>query len=476
MEQPAQKNYNVLKFVDYEKGMVTIMTKDLTEGKPLKLILKFAISLLFGLLFQQFYSVIDTMIVGKFLGADALAAVGSTGSVNFLVNGFCIGVCSGFAIPVAQQFGAKKESELRKFVANAAWLSILFAVIMTILTTVLCRTILEVMRTPDDIINEAYSYIFVIFAGIPATFLYNMLAGIIRSLGDSKTPVVFLALSSVINIILDVVFIYFLNTGVAGAAYATVISQLISGICCFFFMRKKYEILKITKEEWKFDSHYAFLLCSMGIPMGLQYSITAIGSVVLQSAVNTLGTAYVSAMTAASKLSIFFCCPFEAMGTTMATYGGQNVGAGKIDRLGKGLKACVMLGAVYSVIAFVIYLFFTPQLSLLFLDASETELIANAKMFLISNGMFYFALALVNIVRFMIQGIGFSSLAVFAGVFEMVARTVVGFVFVPKLGYQAACFANPAAWIMADIFLVPAYFYCVNKLKKRMKNEREMTA
>jgi len=448
------------------------MTKDLTEGKPLKLILKFAIPLLFGLLFQQFYSVIDTMIVGKFLGSDALAAVGSTGSVNFMVIGFCMGVCNGFAIPVAQQFGAKRETELRKYVANAAWLCVIFAIIMTALTTILCRPILEIMRTPDDIINQAYSYIFIIFAGIPATMLYNMLAGIIRSLGDSKTPVAFLALSSIINIILDVVLIYYFKMGVAGAAYATVISQIISGICCFFFMRKKYEILKITKEEWKFDSHYALILCGMGIPMGLQYSITAIGSVILQTAVNSLGTVYVSSMTAASKLSIFFCCPFDALGSTMATYGGQNVGAGKIDRLGKGLKACILLGAAYSVIALVVYIFFAPKLSLLFLDASEVEIIANAKMCLIANGMFYFALALVNIVRFMIQGMGFSSLAVFAGVFEMIARGIVGFVFVPIFGYRAACFASPAAWVMADIFLIPAYIYCVNKLKKQIGTEK----
>ncbi|MBQ6886810.1 MAG: MATE family efflux transporter [Lachnospiraceae bacterium] len=448
------------------------MTKDLTEGKPLKLILKFAIPLLFGLLFQQFYSVIDTMIVGKFLGSDALAAVGSTGSVNFMVIGFCMGVCNGFAIPVAQQFGAKREIELRKYVANAAWLCVLFAIIMTALTTILCRPILEIMRTPDDIINQAYSYIFIIFAGIPAMMLYNMLAGIIRSLGDSKTPVAFLALSSIINIILDVVLIYYFKMGVAGAAYATVISQIISGICCFFFMRKKYEILKITKEEWKFDSHYALILCGMGIPMGLQYSITAIGSVILQTAVNSLGTVYVSSMTAASKLSIFFCCPFDALGSTMATYGGQNVGAGKIDRLGKGLKACILLGAAYSVIALVVYIFFAPKLSLLFLDASEVEIIANAKMCLIANGMFYFALALVNIVRFMIQGMGFSSLAVFAGVFEMIARGIVGFVFVPIFGYRAACFASPAAWVMADIFLIPAYIYCVNKLKKQIGTEK----
>lgn len=445
------------------------MTKDLTEGKPLKLILRFAVPLLFGLLFQQFYSVIDTMIVGKFLGSKALAAVGSTGSVNFLVIGFCMGVCNGFAIPVAQQFGARKETELRKFVANSAWLCIVFAAVMTFLTTLLCKTILEVMKTPDDIMAQAYSYIFVIFAGIPATFLYNMLAGIIRSLGDSKTPVAFLALSSIINIILDVVFIYCLKSGVAGAAYATVISQLVSGVCCFFFMKKKYEILKISKEEWKFNSHHAMILCGMGIPMGLQYSITAIGSVILQTAVNSLGTIYVSSMTAATKLSCFFCCPFDALGSTMATYGGQNVGAGKIDRLGKGLKDCIILGAVYSAVALGVYFCFSPQLALLFLDASEVELIANTRMYLVANGMFYFPLALVNIIRFMIQGMGFSGFAIFSGVFEMVARAVVGFVFVPMVGYAAACFASPAAWVLADMFLIPAYILCVKRLQKRME-------
>lgn len=444
------------------------MTKDLTEGKPLKLLLNFAVPLLFGLLFQQFYNVIDTMIVGKFLGSEALAAVGSTGSVNFLVIGFCMGICNGFAIPVAQQFGAKKEVELRRFVANAAWLCIVFSVIMTALTTILCRPILEIMRTPSDIIEQAHNYIFIIFAGIPATFLYNMLAGIIRSLGDSKTPVYFLALSSIINIILDIVFIYYLKTGVEGAAYATVISQLVAGVCCFFFMKKKYEILKITKEEWKFNSHYSMILCGMGIPMGLQYSITAIGSVVLQTAVNSLGTVYVSSMTAACKIGGFFCCPFDALGSTMATYGGQNVGAGKIDRLGKGLKSCIMLGAIYSAIVLVVYIFFSPQLSVLFLDSGEVELIANTKLYLIINGIFYFPLALVNIVRFMIQGIGFSSFAIFAGVFEMIARAVVGFVFVPLFGYTAACFASPAAWILADMFLIPAYIFCVKKLKMRM--------
>lgn len=440
------------------------MTKDMTEGSPFRLILHFAVPLLLGLLFQQFYSVIDTVIVGKFLGSQALAAVGSMGSVNFFVIGFCMGLCNGFAIPVAQQFGAKKYPALRRFVANSAWLCIIFSVAITAATMLLCRQILIMMKTPADIFDDAFMYIFIIFAGIPSTFLYNMLAGIIRSLGDSRTPVLFLALSSFINIVLDIVFIYYFHSGVAGAAYATVISQLISGICCFFFMKKKYNILHLTKDEWRFDSHYASILCGMGIPMGLQYSITAIGSVVVQTAVNTLGTMYISSVTAASKLSCFFCCPFDAMGSTMATYGGQNVGAGKIDRLGQGLKACIILGACYSVLALVIYIFFSPQLVLLFVNKSETELIANARIFLVINGLFYFPLALVNIIRFLIQGMGFSRFAIFSGVFEMVARSAVGFVFVPVFGYYAVCFANPAAWILADLFLIPAYLHCVKKV------------
>ena len=450
------------------------MTKDMTEGSPFRLILHFAVPLLFGLLFQQFYSVIDTVIVGKFLGSEALAAVGSMGSVNFFVIGFCMGLCNGFAIPVAQQFGAKKYPALRRFVANSAWLCILFSIIITISTMLLCHSILVLMKTPDDIFKDAYSYIFIIFAGIPATFLYNMLAGIIRSLGDSKTPVLFLALSSFINIVLDIVLIYCFHSGVAGAAYATVISQLISGILCFFFMKKKYDVLHIEKEEWRFDRHYASILCGMGIPMGLQYSITAIGSVVVQTAVNTLGTMYISSVTAASKLSCFFCCPFDAMGSTMATYGGQNVGAGKINRLGQGLQACVILGACYSVLALGIYVLFAPQLILLFVNASEVELIENARTFLIINGAFYFPLALVNIIRFLIQGMGFSRFAIFSGVFEMIARTAVGFLFVPAFGYYAVCAANPTAWILAAMFLIPAYWLCVKKLRKTIR-ETEQT-
>lgn len=441
-------------------------TKDMTSGSPMKLILEFLIPMLFGLLFQQLYNMVDTIIVGKYLGVQALAAVGSTGSINFMIIGFCMGVCSGFAIPVAQKFGEKNETALRRYVANGAWLAVIFAIVMTMVVCVLCEDILILMRTPEDIIDGAYQYIFVIFMGIPAIYLYNLLSGIIRSMGDSKSPLIFLLISSVINIVLDLFTIIVLHMGVAGAAWATVIAQGISGILCLFYMKKKFTILKMQGDEWKLDKRAVQVLCGMGIPMGLQYSITAIGSVVLQTSVNLLGSVAVASVTAGSKVSMFFCCPFDAMGATMATYGGQNVGAKKLDRIGQGLKACVLLGAIYSVIAFVVIYFFSDVIALLFVDADETEILVNTRKFLLANVAFYFPLALVNIVRFLIQGLGYSKFAIIAGVCEMIARCFVGFCLVPLFEYTAVCFANPAAWIAADLFLVPAYLFVMKKLRE----------
>ncbi len=443
------------------------MTKDMTKGSPMGLILGFALPLLFGFLFQQFYNLVDTVIVGRFLGVDELAGVGATGSVNFLVIGFCMGICSGFSIPVSHKYGAGDYPQLRRYVANCVWLGLGFAAVLTVTTALLCRTILVLMRTPEDIMEYAQTYIFIIFLGIPATFLYNIVSGVIRALGDSRTPVIFLVMSSFINIGLDLFFIINLKMGVAGAALATVIAQGISGICCLLFMKSKFEILHIQKEEWAPDAHKMMVLCGMGVPMGLQYSITAIGSVILQSATNTLGSLAVASVTSAGKITNFLACPFDAMGSTMATYGGQNVGAGKLERLGKGLKDCVILGAIYSIIAFLVVALGGGALAALFVGKEEVEIIANVKRFLLWNTSFYFCLALVNIVRFLIQGMGFPRFAILAGVFEMVARAVAGLVLVPLLGFTGVCLGSPIAWVLADVFLVPAYFHVRKTLEKR---------
>ncbi|MGN0141059.1 MAG: MATE family efflux transporter [Roseburia sp.] len=447
------------------------MTKDMTKGSPMQLILGFSVPLLFGFLFQQFYNLVDTLIVGRYLGVDALAAVGSTGSINFLIIGFCMGVCNGFAIPLAHKFGAGDYHGMRAFMMNGIYLSVFFAAVMTVLTVVFCRPILQLMRTPDNIIDDAYIYIVIIFAGIPATYLYNLVSGVIRSMGDSKTPVVFLVLSSVINIALDLVFILCLHIGVAGAALATVIAQGVSGVGCLIYSKYKFDILRTDADERQVNTAYMKTLCGMGIPMGLQYSITAIGSVILQSAVNTLGSDAVAAMTAGSKIGMFFCCPYDALGSTMATYGGQNVGAGKLERVSAGLKASSVLGIAYSVIAFAVLWFTGEYLAMFFVESASPEIIADVHLFLIINSAFYIPLAFVNIVRFLIQGMGYSKFAILAGVFEMVARALVGFVFVPVFGYPAACFAGPVAWIFADIFLFPAYFHVFRKTKQMLGME-----
>ena len=443
-------------------------TKDMTTGSPMKLILGFAVPLLFGFLFQQFYSVVDTVIVGQFLGVKALAGVGSTGSLNFMIIGFCMGVCNGFAIPVAHKFGAKDFSGMRQFIANSIWLSAVFAVAMTVAVVLLCRNILTWMNTPADIFEYAYIYILIIFWGIPASYLYNLLSGIIRSMGDSKTPLMFLLISSVLNIGLDLLCILTFHMGIAGAAAATVVSQLISGVLCLFYMKRKFDILEITKEEWKVNFDHMKILCGMGVPMGLQYSITAIGSVILQTSVNSLGSVAVAAVTAAGKVSMFFSCPFDAMGSTMATYGGQNVGAKKLDRLGKGLFSCSILGIGYALAAFAVLFFAGDVFTGLFVNEGGAEIIADARQMLVIMSAFYIPLAFVNIIRFMIQGMGFSAFAVLAGVCEMVARALAGIFLVPAFGFTGACFASPLAWILADAFLIPAYIHVRRKLGRIM--------
>ncbi|MCD8381238.1 MAG: MATE family efflux transporter [Lachnospiraceae bacterium] len=452
--------------------MIT-MTKDLTNGSPTRLILGFSLPLLCGYLFQQFYSMADTMIVGRFLGVNSLAAVGSTGSVNFLIIGFCMGLCSGFSIPIAQQFGAGNEKAVRKYIANSAWLIAVISVAMAAVTCLLSRNILTLMQTPDNILEEANTYIWIIFLGIPATCLYNILSGIMRALGDSKTPVIFLLISSFLNIGLDIFCILVLNMGVAGAAWATVISQAVSGIACLIYMLKKFELMRISREEWRPDFHQMGILCGMGIPMGLQYSITAIGSGILQSATNSLGSDAVASITAGSKVSMFLCCPFDAMGATMATYSGQNIGAGKLDRVGEGMRACVLLGAAYSVFAFTFTFFFGRDLAGLFVDGAEASILNQAALYLKLNTAFYFPLALVNIVRFTIQGMGFPRFAILAGVFEMAARSITAFALVPVLGFTGSCLGNPVAWIFADLFLIPAYFHVRKTMARILKLKQE---
>ena len=443
--------------------------KDLTTGSPMKLILGFAFPMFLGLLFQQFYSLVDTMIVGKYLGVDPFAGVGSTGSLNFIVIGFCMGLCSGFSVPISQSFGAKDFPLLRKMVTNSVWLCTFFSVVITTLMLVFCRPVLTLMNTPENIFEYAYIYIFIIFAGIPCTILYNMTAAILRALGDSKSPIIFLAISSAINIGLDLLLIIVFRMGVEGAALATVISQGVSGVISIIYIKKKFDILAMEKGDWKLERHLAGKLTGVGIPMGLQYSITGIGSVILQTAVNGLGSIYVASMTAGSKINVFLACPFDALGQTMAPYAGQNIGARKLDRVGKGLRAACIIGFIVSGLMVIVVKLFGDQLTMLFLDEKDPVIMQNSTQFLIIVSAFFCLLTLVNTVRFTIQGMGFSSLAIIAGVMEMIARGIAGVLLVPAFGYLGACYSSPLAWLFADAFLIPAFFFCKRKVARQLE-------
>ena len=445
------------------------MTKDLTSGSPLKVILLFTLPLALGNLFQQFYALADTIIVGRYCGVSALASVGSTGSINYLILGFVIGVCNGFAIPIAQLFGARDYHDLRRHVANAAWLCLAGSVILTVVTVAFTRPMLVLMQTPADILDGAVTYIGWIFAGIPFIFLYNMVAGIMRALGDSKTPLYFLILTSALNIGLDLLFVIPFRMGILGAALATDISQAISGVISFIYLRRKFSVLDMENGELRPDKRACLRLLGIGLPMGLQCSITAIGSVIVQWAVNMLGSMAVAAVTAASKTMNLLNVPLESIGTAMATYAGQNLGAARMDRVRKGVQSALLIAAVYAVASLVILHFGDVAIMGLFLDtATEVDIVAMGREYLFWNSVFFIPLGALIVWRYSIQGLGFSTLAMMAGVAEMAARTLVAIALVPVLGYFGAELANPAAWVAACLFLYPAYRWTCRQLDNRL--------
>ncbi|MCM1226737.1 MAG: MATE family efflux transporter [Clostridium sp.] len=458
------------------------MTKEMTSGKPYKLILSFAIPMIIGNVFQQLYNMVDTVIVGKYCGVNALAGVGSTGAISFLVIGFALGSCSGFSIMTAQCFGAGDYSEMRKYTSNAMYLCAAVAIALTTVTMLMTRTILTLMNTPDEIFEYAYNYIIIIFAGIPATIFYNILSGILRALGDSKTPLIFLIISSALNVALDLICIVAFDMNVSGAGIATVISQGVSGVLCLIYMKKKYTILKFEKDELKFDLKKTIRHISVGIPMALQFSITAIGSIILQGSVNTLGTASVAAVTAASKIQTVAISPMESLGITMSTYCGQNKGAGKYTRIRVGMRQSIIISMIYCVISALVVSFLGGALSGMFVSSKQTtpeefnEIISLSVRYLRLNGIFYPMLGILFILRTALQGMGYSFLPMMAGVSELAARTLVSVIFVSVYGYTAACAASPVAWIFADVLLVITYFAKMRSLKNELVFRRRATA
>lgn len=447
-------------------------SKEMTSGPCLPLIFNFTLPLLLGNMLQQTYSLIDAAIVGKFLGINALASVGASTSVVFLILGFCNGCCGGFGIPVAQKFGARDYVSMRRLVSVSLKLAGMMSVGIALITCLLCAFILRTMQTPENIFQDAYWYLLITFIGVPCTFFYNLLSSIIRALGDSKTPFWFLLFSTVLNVLLDLLCILVFHWGVAGAAIATVFSQGVSAVLCYFYMYRKFEILRMQPADKRFRPELARQLIFVGVPMGLQFSITAIGSIMLQSANNALGTACVAAFTAAMRIKMFFLCMLESLGIAMATFCGQNYGAGKPERIWTGVKAASLMMIVYVAAVAIILWGFSEKFVLLFVDPSETEIIADAALFLHISVSFFPVLGLLCILRYSIQGAGYTKLAMFSGVSEMIARILVSVVAVPLWGFWAVCFGDPTAWVFADAFLIPAFIYVYRRLRLIVARER----
>lgn len=447
-------------------------SKEMTSGPCLPLIFNFTLPLLLGNMLQQTYSLIDAAIVGKFLGINALASVGASTSVVFLILGFCNGCCGGFGIPVAQKFGARDYVSMRRLVSVSLKLAGMMSVGIALITCLLCAFILRTMQTPENIFQDAYWYLLITFIGVPCTFFYNLLSSIIRALGDSKTPFWFLLFATILNVLLDLLCILVFHWGVAGAAIATVFSQGVSAVLCYFYMYRKFEILRMQPADKRFRPELARQLIFVGVPMGLQFSITAIGSIMLQSANNALGTACVAAFTAAMRIKMFFLCMLESLGIAMATFCGQNYGAGKPERIWTGVKAASLMMIVYVAAVAIILWGFSEKFVLLFVDPSETEIIADAALFLHISVSFFPVLGLLCILRYSIQGAGYTKLAMFSGVSEMIARIFVSVVAVPLWGFWAVCFGDPTAWVFADAFLIPAFIYVYRRLRLIVARER----
>ena len=440
------------------------MTNDMSRGNPARLIISFMLPVLAGNIFQQFYNVVDSVIVGQFLGVNALAAVGSTGSVVFLVWGLVTGLTSGFSVILAQQFGAGDKKGLCRYEGASVWLCGVIGILMTVILMLGLNPILRLMNTPDEIFGETRAYLGVLFAGILITFAYNMLAGMLRALGDSKTPLLFLVIATILNIVLDIVFILYCNTGVAGAAYATLIAQAVSALLCVRHIAKKYEILKISRQDIHCSVSSAKKLLNVGIPMGLQFSITAIGTMIVQAALNGLGPVYIAGFSAAGKIGNIATQPFPSLGVAMATYTGQNMGARRFDRVKKGVSAGFAICMVCSVITGAAVYLFGPYMMKIFASGESGQMIEYGVEYLKISAWFYPPLSLIFLYRNTLQGLGDGLVPMLGGVFELAARFGAILVLAEPFGYTGICFSDPAAWVMALIPLVPVYYWRMKKI------------
>ena len=446
------------------------MEKNMATGSPGKNILYFALPVFAGNLFQQIYNVVDTVIVGKFVSTEALAAVGSTGTINFMILGFMTGLMAGITVLTSQRFGAEDMRGMRRSVASAGMIAIAATILLTVISLLGMHRLLVLMNTPDDIFDDAYRYIMIICAGILVQALYNLFACILRALGNSKVPLYFLLFSASMNIILDLVSIIVLKVGVAGAAYATVISQGVSAVLCFIYMVKKVPILHLTREDFHVEGRLIKNQLAVGLPMAFQYSITAIGTTMVQMALNTLGSTYVAAFTAASKCEQMAGQAYIALGSAMATFAAQNVGAGRYDRVRKGFARATMFGFIFSVVIGLVMYFFGYIVTGLFVTGDASQIEGMVDTYMKYTALFLIPLTVVNVYRNGIQGMGYGLLPMTAGIAELVGRGSVALLAIHYHSYAGVCLASPMAWILASALLLTMYFAIMKKHPMPKKN------
>ncbi len=439
---------------------------ELTQGHPLKQLFFFALPLVFGTVFQQLYSFVDTVLVGRFLGTDALGAVGVTYSLNFLVMGFVQGLCVGFGIVLAQRFGAKDREGLRRFFWNGVYLCAGISLLLAVVTILLTKPLLRLILTPDELLPLAAAYVQILFLGLPATVLYNYSASALRAVGDSQRPFYFLLLSSVVNIVLDYLFLVPLHGGVAGAAWATVLSQLLSGVLNSLWYFFRAGVMGRGGPRYSPSLECMGRLCAVGLPMGLEYSVSAIGAVVMQGGINTLGKTAVAAQTAGEKIRQMFTLPMESVGMAMATYTGQNYGAGRIDRIRAGIRWGLLLQYIYCAAAWLVIFLLKAPLTALVLGESVSPVAQGAIQYLTLISPLFFLHGSLMILRNTLQGLGKSLLAIISGIGELVGRSLGGLAAAQLASFALICLTNPLAWGLGAVYCLGMTCWILNKSKE----------
>ena len=448
------------------------MTKDLTHGEPIKLMLIFSIPLLIGNIFQQFYNIADIIIVGRTLGMEALAAVGAVSPLFFLIMFIIVGLTNGFSVITGQRFGAKDYSGVKRSFAVSTVLSFIFTIIFSVVISVFLVPVLHAMNVPDLIFKDAYLYTMICILGLAVTNFYNLLANIIRALGDSLTPLYALIISSVVNIILALVFILKFGLGVPGSAIALILSQGISGLLCMIFIKYKMPVLHLSKDDWRFsksDIPFAMEHMRVGFPMALQFAIIGLSILIIQSVCNSFGADVIASFTASLRIEQMAVLPMITFGVAVSTFVAQNYGAGHFSRIRTGVKKASFINFLLSVVMAFIMHFYGADLVKMFVGSANEHIVQLAHSYLFVSSLFYFFLAQIFIYRNALQGLGKPVIPTLASLGELFVRSFFAIYLAGVIGYYSVFYAGPISWVTAGVVVAFGYFATINKIKNSQK-------